>query len=85
MLINFWVESALVIQRFAGCADVKICKQVIVHIFKNTECIASEPKASAAIMFRILKNMNDNLLTDFHVRTTGKTLTDKRRLQPKID
>jgi len=58
---------------------------VIVHIFKNTECIASEPKASAAIMFRIFKNMNDNLLTDFHVRTTGKTLTDKRRLQPKID
>jgi len=56
---------------------------VIVHIFKNTECIASEPKA--AIMFRIFKNMNDNLLTDFHVRTPGKTLNDKRRLHPKID
>jgi len=33
--INFWVESAFVSQRFAGCADVTNCKQVIVHIFKN--------------------------------------------------
>jgi len=35
-------------------------------------------------MFCIFKNMNDNLLTVCHVRTPGKTLTDKRRLSRKV-
>ena len=54
-LRDFSRESASVSQRFAGCADVTNCKQVIVHIFKNTEHIAALAFGSLAFIFRIFK------------------------------
>ena len=54
-LRDFSRESAFVSQRFAGCADGTNCKQVIVHIFKNTEHIAALAFGSLAIYSVLLK------------------------------
>ena len=49
--IIFCVESAFVSQRFAWCADVSNCTQVVVNILKNAEHIAALAFGSPAIYY----------------------------------